>query len=308
MGQPLIKDNILVIASRDGNTYGIDLKTKKKIWDFNYGNTWAMSTNISDNTVFVGWSTNDKFCALDLTSGKKIWDYKTKGHNFPKALISKTSVYTTSSDGNLYRLNKQTGEKIWYYSTGKEIYSSPIYDTKTIFFGSDDGYLYAINNGQTPYKIVYQPIDDKGNYKNPKVSNQIVPFLVEKGFKHISDENDLQEFINNRLHDKTPSVIVFPYLIISKNIIGTDPKKGLMRQYLDTGGKVIWPGDVPNYYERDETGKQIRSEDMASKLLAVTFNNPKEFGIYFSKTTQEGRNWGASSRIKNFKCRCNNEL
>ncbi|MDO5972526.1 PQQ-binding-like beta-propeller repeat protein [Flavivirga aquimarina] len=302
IAQPLIKNDLLIIASRDGNTYGVDLKTQKKKWDFTYGNTWAMGTNISDNIVYVNWSTNDTFCALDLKTGEEKWKFKTGSHNFPRALLSNTSVYMASSDGKIYRLNKLTGEKVWDYTIGDEIYASPIYDTETksIFFGCDNGYLYAINEGTKVYKAVYHPYNtNTGKLKNPKASKEITPYLSKKGFRHIDNENDLYQFIKNRIEDKAVSVIVFPYLVIPHNVLGVHPEKGLMRHYLEKGGKVIWLGDIPNYFERNNLGKQIRSKIPASKLLDIEFGTP-EFGIYFSKTTQEGQNWGLPKWLKTY--------
>lgn len=301
IAQPIIKDNILVIASRDGNTYGIDLKTHKKIWNFTYGNTWSMSTNISDNNVFVGWSTNDKFCALDLKTGEEKWQFKTGSHNFPTALLSNTSAYITSSDGKFYRLNKLTGEKVWDYTIGDEIYSSPAYDadTKSLFFGCDNGFFYAIGEGIKVHKVAFHPYSDNGKLKSPRASKNIIPYLSKKGFKHIDNENILYQFIQNRIDDKEPSVIVFPYLVIPHNVLGTHPEKGLMRQYLEAGGKVIWLGDIPSFYERNELGKKIRNKIPASKLLDVEFHTP-ETGSYFSKTTQEGLNLGLPKWTKTY--------
>nr|WP_299070294.1 PQQ-binding-like beta-propeller repeat protein [uncultured Allomuricauda sp.] len=291
IAQPQIKDNLLFIASRDGNTYAINLSTKKIEWKFTYGNTWAMSTTIDDTTVYVGWSTNDIFSAFDIKTGEEKWKYKTGAHNFPKGLLSNTSVYITSSDGKLYRLNKSTGEKTWEYPIGDEIYSSPVYDTNTIFFGCDDGFLYAIDEGAKVHKVVYHPYDKNGRLKNPKGSKEIPAYLKKKGFTHIDNEEKLYQFVENRMKDKAPSVIVFSHMVIPRDLLGANPEKGLMRHYLDEGGKVLWLGNIPNFYERNSEGKAIRSKTAASKLLGVKYKAP-ESGVYFSKATQEGENWG----------------
>lgn len=297
IAQPLIENNILIIASRDGNTYGIDLGTHEKKWNFTYGTTWAMSTNISNNMVFVGWSTNNLFCALDLETGEKKWQFKTGAHNFPKALLSKNSIYIGSANGSLYKLNKFTGEKQWEYSVGGEIFSSPIYDANTIYFGCDDGNLYALEEGVRAHKAVFSPVNNKGELNSPKASKKLVSYLTNKGFEYLNSEKSLFQFINNRMLDKTPSTIVFNYLVIPKSIIGENPEKGLMRQYLEAGGKVIWMGDIPNFYEQDSSGKVTFSKVKASKLLDVEFDVP-ESGNYFSTTTQEGQNMGLPLWLK----------
>lgn len=301
IAQPKIHENTLIIASRDGHVYGIDLISRSKIWDFSYGNTWAMSTTISGDSVFVGWSTNDHFSVLNIADGIEQWKYITGSHNFPAALVSENSAYITSSDGKIYRLNKATGEKTWEYLIGDEIYSSPVYDaeTKAILLGSDDGYLYSISEGQEAYKAVYHPFDDRNRLRNPKASNAIAPYLSEQGFQHISTEADLYQFIENRIQDKMPSVVVFAHLVIPQNVLGEDSGQGLMRKYLESGGKVLWPGDVPNLYERDQNGNPILSKIPGSNLLSVEFHE-RSSGIYQSRATKEGRNFGIPELVKTY--------
>ncbi|MEO9511669.1 MAG: PQQ-binding-like beta-propeller repeat protein [Flavobacteriaceae bacterium] len=299
IAQPQIVNNLLVIASRDGNTYAIDLNTQETKWKFTYGNTWAMSTTIEDNTVYVGWSTNDIFSALDLKTGEEKWQYKTGAHNFPKGLLADASVYITSSDGKLHRLTKSTGKKVWEYNIGEEIYASPIYDTASsiIFFGCDDGNLYAVDEGSEVHKVVYHPYDERRKLRNPKGSKEIAGYLEKHGFHHIKTEENLRNFIEDRIDDNAPSVLVFSHLVIPRNVLGTHPSKGLMRQYLNEGGKVLWLGDIPNFYERNSLGKPMLSRIVASALLDVEFK-AAETGSHFSQTTQEGKNWGLPAWTK----------
>lgn len=302
IAQPLISKDRLVIASRDGNVYGIDLKTRTKVWIFAYGNTWAMSTTGSDGVVYVGWSTNDIFSALDLETGVEKWQFKTGSHNFPTALLSDSSAYIASSDGSIYRLDKRSGQTVWQYQLGDEIYSSPIYDkqSNSLFVGADDGYLYAIDNARRAHKAVYHPYDNNSNkFKNPKSSADIAPYLSQKGFLHITTEKELYHFIEQRIQDKNPSVIVFSHLVIPHSVLGINPDKGLMRQYLQEGGKVLWPGDIPNFYERNENGSKVRSKTPATALLDVEFGLP-ETGSYFSQTTQAGQNLGLPNWLKSY--------
>jgi outer membrane protein assembly factor BamB len=296
--KPLAKNGLLVLACRDGNAYAVDLNTHIKKWDFTYGTTWAMSSAIAGNTVFVGWSTNNIFCALDLGSGKELWQYQGSSHFYGTPAVLDKGVYMGSAEGVLYRLDKATGDKEWEYPIGAELYTSVEYNDHMLFFGSDNGYFYALGEGENAIKAVYEPAVIEGNAKFLVVDPKITPYLRDKGFEVLDSEDKLYSFLESRVEDLKPSVVVFALPIIPGNVLGNAPENGLMRKYLTSGGKVIWMGDVPNYYEPDEQDQYKRDPSPGSRLLSAKYLLPNDSGNYISVSTQEGRNMGLPSRLK----------
>lgn len=298
---PLLVGNTLVIASRDGHVYAVDVITRSLTWKRTFGSAWAMTTAVDDSTVYVGWSSNNLFSALDLVSGEARWQFYAGSHNYTTALINGQSVYFGSADGQLYQLDKASGTEIRRYTIGQEIYSSPVYDedTRTIFLGSDDGNLYALVEGGTVFKAVYQPtgITDLTQYL--VVDPKVTPYLSERGYEQLESAAQLEQFVQARLGDGAPSVIVFALPIIPEPVIGNKPAKGLMRQYLEAGGKVLWFSDPPNYYSLNEASNDFdRDPEPGSNLLNVTFTDVTESGNYYSKATQDGKNWGLPRWLK----------
>lgn len=293
--QPILVGNTLVIGSRDGNVYAIDVVTRSLKWQRSFGSAWAMTTAVDESTVYVGWSSNNLFSAIDLTSGEPKWQFYTGSHNYTTALVNDNSVYFGSADGKLYEVDKSSGTEMRQYSIGQAIFSSPVYDddTQTIFIGSDDGNLYAMVEGEEVFKAVYQPtgITDLTQYL--VVDQKVTPYLSERGYEHLDSAVQLQNFIQTRIADGAPSVIIFALPIIPEAVIGNKPSKGLMRQYLEAGGKVMWFSDPPNYYSLNEAGNDFdRNPAAGISLLDVNFTNVTESGNYYSKATQEGKNWG----------------
>lgn len=295
--QPILKDNLLLFGTRDGRVYAVDIETQEEKWTFSYGPTWAMSCVLDGDQLFVGWSTNNMIAAINIQTGEKAWDFQAGAHNYSKGVVVKEDVFFGSADGNLYRLNKQTGESLETYSIGAEIYSAIAYGEETIFFGCDDGKLYALKAKEAPHLAVYQPTTFQGKEQYLAVNPQVAPYLVEKGFQQLESDEALA-FVKARLEDRKPSVIVFAFPLIPKSLLGTDARKGLIRQYLESGGKIIWFGDIPNFYELDGEGNFKRSASTGSELLEVNFSDISESGNYYSKATQEGLNWGFPSWLK----------
>lgn len=295
--QPTVRDNTLIFGSRDGHVYAVDLDTRKEKWSHSYGSTWAMATAVSDTMVYAGWSTNNLISAHSLHTGREIWQYKSGAHNYTKPLLTDSALLMGSADGKLYSFNKYTGTKTWEYTVGSEIYSSPLYAGGTLFLGSDDGYLYALEEGQPPYKAVYLPTQLKGIAQYLVVDQRLAPYLKEKAFEQL-DSAGLHQFIQDRIQDKNPSVVVFSLPLIPTNIVGDEPEKGMIRQYLEAGGKMVWMGDIPNLYEIDASGNFNRNPETGARLLGVQFTDAAESGNYYSKATQAGLNHGLPDWLK----------
>ena len=295
---PGLKDNLLIFGSRDGNLYAVDVLTRQKKWNFNYGSTWAMSTAIDNSTAYVGWSTNRKFCAIDIATGSERWQYEFGSVVYSTAYIRGEQVIVGSADGKVYILNKETGTKDAEYYVGSEIHASPVADETTVYVGSDNGYFYALEQGKDVYKAVYQPMPD-GQTNYPVIDAAITPYFKERGFQQL-DSAKLYQFISDRIRDKALSVVVFAYDAVPPNIVGEHPENGMIRKYLESGGKILWFGGVPNLFGFDAKGKFQRGRDLtvATRLLDVDFVSPEESGNYYSRSTQQGLNWGLPAWLK----------
>jgi outer membrane protein assembly factor BamB len=288
---PVLQDSLMIVASRDGKTYAVNTVTHKKKWDFTYGPTWAMSAAGEDNVAYIGWSDNSLLSAIDVQTGKEKWKFQSGSLVYTKPFLTGRDIYFGSADENLYCLQKSSGEKRWSYKTDGCIYSSPIVDSKTVFVGSDDGFFYAISEGPKPNKAVYLPIPKDPRLEALTIDKKITPYLKDHGFEQL-DSTKLYRFLQSRINDGSPSVIVFAYDQIPSNMIGEEPEKGMIRQYLEKGGKIIWPGSPPNLYSRDSRGKPKLDETIAERMLGIDISRPEESGNYYSQATQTGLNWG----------------
>ncbi len=296
--QPDIRNGLLVFGSRDGHVYGVNLETHEAEWTFSYGPTWAMSSTLDESTAYVGWSTNNLSCAINLASGEKKWEFKSGAHVYTSPLLHRDAVVIGSADGYVYKLDKETGKMIWRYEIGAEVYSSPVTDGSSFYFGSDDGNLYALEEAAKAHQVVYQPDSVTGNAQYLVFEDgRLAPYLVARGFSKLN-QAELVQFVKDRIEDRAPGVIVFAHPLIPRELLTPKPAEGLLRKYLEAGGKVVWPGDVPNFYEPDAQDNFKRDPATGTELLEVDFIAPTEGGNYVSKATQEGRNWGLLSWFK----------
>jgi len=295
--QPILINGVLVFGARDGHVYAIDSEKQRLKWSFSYAPTWAMAVATDGDLVYAGWSTNNIVNAIDLTTGQEQWNFRSGSHTYAMPLVVNTELYVGCADGKLYQLNKTTGEKLWEYKIGSEIFSSPTQDAGTIYFGADDGFFYAIENKQKAFKAVFQPSNIQGRAQYLVLDQRIAPYLKTKGFEQL-DTVELQQFMLARIKDRAPSVVVFALPLIPTTTLGEDPSNGTMRKYLESGGRVVWFGDIPNFYALDKSGDFSRNPTDGLKLLDVEFESLSESGNYYSRATQEGLSWGLPDWFK----------
>lgn len=298
--RPTLRNGLLIVGSRDANVYAIDVETHEKRWSFHYGSTWAMSTTADADAVYVGWSTNNMICALDLETGATRWEFKAGAHNYTTGLIVGDDTYWGSADGKLYNLDRVSGVPKWAYDVGREIYSSPIHDNGTIYFGADDGRLYAVADGVAPRKAVYQPTVIPTRTSALLADATLLPYLMAHGFEQLGATDSLAAFLSGRVADGVPSVVVFALGHIPVSVLGDDPSTGLLRRYLDAGGKVVWTGGVPALHSfADDDTYLGRDRARAEKLLDVTVLALDDGGSYAARPTQAGLNWGLPRLLRN---------
>lgn len=290
---PAIADSIIVFGSRDGNVYALNTLSGKQYWEFSYGPTWAISSPaIHKGIAYIGWSDNNLFSAIDLATGKERWKFKAENYIYSSPLVSDSMIYVGSHDQNLYALNTQTGLKVWQYRTAGGILSSPVIDEELLYVGSDDGNLYAFERTSKPIirKAVfaqqlapkYFPVDSRAG-----------SYFIMHGYENL-DTLTIEKFVREQIGSKSPSVLLFVTdRIPTSLLVSSERKLGLLREYLNSGGRVVWMGAIPNQFKLDKQGNIIdESVAEAEGLLDVEFDVTHDLGGYFCNVTDEGIKWG----------------
>lgn len=298
--RPSLRDGLLIFGSRDGNVYAVEAATGQKRWNFAYGTTWAMSTVADADAVYVGWSTNNMISALDLRTGTMKWEFKASAHTYTTGLLVGDDTYWGSADGRIYGLDRTSGVRKWTYDVGSDVYSTLVHDDGTLYFGADDGRLYALQQGDAPHKTVYQPTAIPNRTRSLLADDAILPHLMARGFTRLDSTRALRDFLADRVRDGHPSVVVFALAHVPQSVLGEDPGRGLLRQYLDAGGRVLWFGGTPNVHAFDDMDTHLgRDPGRGSRLLGIDFVSPDDGGNYAAVPTQAGRNLGLPRRLKN---------
>lgn len=292
---PFVAKDKLVFGSRDGNLYAVDMTTKALVWKFTYGPTWSVASPlVYQEKVFVGWSDNRLFGAVDLQTGKEVWKYEAGHHMYSSPVVAGNTVIVGSGDNKLYGFDTATGKVQWTFKTQGGIYSSPVLDSTTVYFGSDDGAMYALQgSSREPVQHLAFFATDLGHdylKGNPKIT----AFLQAQKIQSL-DSAELKKFMNDRIKDKASSVLIFNHSTIPHNLLTPNEKSGTFRKYIEAGGTVVWSCFAPNLVSFDDKGNYLgESLAVANALLDMDFDLAHDGGEYSCALTAAGKRYGLS--------------
>jgi len=143
------------------------------------------------------------------------------------------------------------------------------------------------------YDPEYDP-DCTRRFISPSVSELIVEFLKSKEFQVLSAQKLREVMLSVLKQEKQKVVIVFAQDVAPDTILDDISATALVRQYLDSGGTIVWVGDIPFFYQARKGGQKRDDKwwqkGAAANILGVNPIFPASSPR--AKITKEGRNRG----------------
>jgi eukaryotic-like serine/threonine-protein kinase len=298
---PTVSNGTVFVGARDGWIYALDAATGAEKWRFDHKISWInTSPAVVDGVVYAGSSDAQFVQAIDAATGKELWR-TTTGTTWSSPAVAGDVVYAGDGQGRLHALDRKTGKLLWSFRTGSTVHSSPAPSGDLVFVGSTDGGVYALRVASTPVQRAV--FFDSAYIKSASTPDPALlsRYFVNRGYQ-LLDEKALGAFLQARIADRAPSVLVFAVDHLTPNVVDTAAfERSPVRRYLDGGGKVVWPGGIPPaMFPRDpKTGSPGGLADLkwakATKLLGV----PHEAAMFDQRgvrATDAGRQWGLPAR------------
>jgi outer membrane protein assembly factor BamB len=297
---PAVVDGTVFVGARDGRLYAVDAGTGSLSWQVDEGPSWVGSSSaISDGVVFTGWSDALILHVVDAATGEERWRFNTGHRVFSSPAIAGDMVYVGNADGFFFAFDKATGEERWRYRVGDAVRSSPVVAGDVVYFGSDDGSVYALEaaNGPSPLRAVFwdEGARNFAAYGSGEQHTGVLRYFERWGYQAL-DSDGLASFMEERLEDGAPSVIVFGMDHVPGAVAPEASDTVLFRRYLDSGGKIVWLGFPPLYILRDsQTGEYTGLDiERPGRLLGVDHGRFR-FDPYGVRLTPAGRTWGLTA-------------
>jgi hypothetical protein len=94
--------------------------------------------------------------------------------------------------------------------------------------------------------------------------------LEYKGYE-ILDADELKAWMDSRIADGKPSVVVFCRDIAPDTVLESMSSNCTLRRYLNAGGKIVWYADIPMYYQGHVDGTRT-TWDIDGSINVLGFN------------------------------------
>jgi outer membrane protein assembly factor BamB len=282
LSSPAITPNAVLLATGDGGAYALDRLTGRVLWTHRGG---APSTLVSPaaarGLAFLGGGDGAVFEADRLDGGDTAWRFAGVPGASSATVAGGLVLFGTQS-GILFALEAQSGREAWRFPSTEAIVAAPAIAPGRVFFGNDAGEVFALAGpgapGSTswiPWRAVYFDPSIHGAYEGADVLAEI---LRGRGYLRL-DSRTLPAFLEARLGDDVPSVIVFASVVAPRAILGAGRSRTpLVRRYLDAGGRIVWPGTVPFGFFTDPDDDRPGLDPKASE---------RALGVRQSRTPQE---------------------
>ncbi|HXI21351.1 MAG TPA: PQQ-binding-like beta-propeller repeat protein, partial [Gemmatimonadales bacterium] len=240
---PAVSGGLVFVGARDGFLYALSADSGALRWSFDHKVSWVnASPAVAGGTVYVGSSDGRFVQAVDAATGSEIWRTAADAIVWSSAAVVGDQLLVGDGRGRVRSYDRATGEVRWSFTTGAQVYSSPVPAGSLVIFGSADGGVYALRTGATPVRRAVFA-DTIGPVKPAPDELEHALALAARGYT-LLDAAGLEEFLQARIADRAPSVVVFPTDL--PPAMQTDQPAGSpLRRYLDAGGKVVWATRFP---------------------------------------------------------------
>jgi len=302
---PAIWKDTVLVGARDGFLYAVDARAGTLKWRFDHKISWVNSSPaVKDGKVYAGSSDGRFINCVDIETGAEVWRFKTDSLVWSSPAVSENYLYAGDWAGNLYVLNLANGKEAWRFQSGNRILSSPFLRAGNIYFGDDGGRIFAL---RTDRKIpLKKAVFWDAEYAKGAVLNsheKIRDYFQANGYE-VLDAGKLAAYLQERINDRNPSVIVFAIDYLPKTLGENNKGNSPLKDYLSAGGKAVWLGIPPQMWEKDLQTGQFASMKMNRPVTASLLGVSHLRGNFDNNSaivTPEGKKWGLDGwRLSNW--------
>ena len=236
----------LICPAGDGYIYGLESRTGKIIWSFNFSKMGLNSSPVVEgNHVFVSQSEEnidstvmgrlvciDASKTGDITKSGEVWRAEGLSAGYASPALANGRIYHVDNSANLHCLDAKNGKPIWQFKLGRVGKGSPtITADGVIYVGEQNGIFWILKDAgdrceqlhRHEFEGPVKAIDEI--YGSAAVADGRVYFMTRYGVYCLADTSDAQ---------KAPRVIP-PAPAAKESVAAADAKPATL---------LVVPGDI----------------------------------------------------------------
>ncbi|MDO3642150.1 PQQ-binding-like beta-propeller repeat protein [Mucilaginibacter sp. L3T2-6] len=117
-GQPAMRGNTVYVGSRDFNLYAINIKTGACNWNHYFTHGWSVAKPQFYKNLVINTTMDERVvAAIDTGNGAIAWRTPLQFDMFGACLVSDSTGYAGTLNGNLLAIDLNSGNILWNYQT-----------------------------------------------------------------------------------------------------------------------------------------------------------------------------------------------
>jgi len=117
-GQPAVSGNTVYVGSRDFNLYAINIKTGACNWNHYFPHGWSIGAPQFYKNLVINSTMDERIVtAIDTGGGGTLWRSPLQFDMFGACVLSDSTGYVGTLNGNLVAFNLNKGNILWTYET-----------------------------------------------------------------------------------------------------------------------------------------------------------------------------------------------
>ena len=251
--QPTVAGGIVIAGGRDGNIYGIDLRTGEGRWKETHdGGSWILGLASDGSRFYSGSGSAFIMQGADPATGKELWRRPTGNAMFGGLALAGGVLVSNGSNGNLFAYDAPSGEELWRVRLGDMSLSSPLVADGIVFTGADDGSVYALETRTAPapkldryvYSFTNEPPASAFWFK-PELLTGIRGGFLTSAYERLGND-ELAKALASPTSEKGRRIVVLADTRLPESV-----GEAQLRSFLDGGGVLVLIGPDPLIYSFD---------------------------------------------------------
>jgi outer membrane protein assembly factor BamB len=299
--QPIVVGNVVIAGGRDGNIYGIDLKTGTERWHETHdGGSWILGLAADNARFYAGSGSAFVMQAAEPSTGKEIWRTPTANAMFGGIAKAGEVLVSNGINGMIAAFDSASGAQQWRFSLPSTVFSSPLVAQGVVFTGADDGSIYALDTSSAApaafdralFSYTDEPAQSAFWFK-PEAKSAIRGAFLAAGYSDLGNAG-LVEALASPVTKKGRRIIV-----LADSRLPDEVKGDQLRSFLDHGGTLVMLGIDPLVYGYGANGSpETVDEDKAKAAFGIDpQNKERDNGYNVSTFNAAGERLGLSGRL-----------
>lgn len=147
--QPLLSEDVIYVASADGELVAVDADKGRELWDVDLELPLSGGVGKQGSQLFLGGADGLVLC-LSAEDGSEIWRSPVSGEVLAAPQGNGKVVVAQTYDGKLIGFEQATGNKLWTYTSDVPVLtlrgtSTPIINNDVAIAGFADGKVIAVS-------------------------------------------------------------------------------------------------------------------------------------------------------------------